>query len=287
MRLTALTAAAALALALSGCPGGTSSSHATHPRVLTIKGSDTMVHLVAAWAEAYGQAHPEAEVTVTGGGTGTGIAALINGTTDVAMASRDMKPEEQALAEEGGRPLERVVVGLDGLAIVVHRDNPVEELTTDQLRQVFNGTLTRWSQVGGPDRPIQVLSRESSSGTYGFFKEHVLKGDDFGPGARLLPSTSAIVQAARQDAWSIGYVGLGYLQDAGLDVVKVKADAGALAVAPSIETVTDKSYPIARTLLLYAPAERTGLTKAFIDFVLSPEGQRLVAESGYVPLSSS
>lgn len=272
----------ALAFTLTGCPaaGDRGSSFET----LTVKGSDTMVHLVAAWAEAYGKRHPEAEVTVTGGGTGTGIAGLINGTTDVAMASRDMTAEEQALVEKGGARLERVVVGLDGIALVVHPDNPVRELTMDQLRQVFNGTLTRWSQLGGPDQPILVLSRESSSGTYGFFKEHVLKNDDFGPEVRLMASTSAIVHAAGQDAWSIGYVGLGYVKEGGLAVVKVKTDAAAPAVTPSLETVKDGTYPVARELLLYAPARRDGVTRAFVDFVRSPEGQAIVAENGYVPL---
>lgn len=284
MRALTAAAAAAAVLLLGGCPAEPSAASSTEPQAITVKGSDTMVHLVAAWAEAYMKAHPEAEVTVTGGGTGTGIAALINGTTDLAMASRDMKAEERALAEKGGRALERVVVGLDGIAIVVHPDNPVRELTLDQLRQVFNGTLKRWSQVGGPDQPIQVLSRESSSGTYGFFKEHVLKNDDFGPEVRLMASTSAIVQAAGQDVWSIGYVGLGYVQEGGLAVVKVKADAAAPAVAPSIATVKDKTYPIARELLLYGPSPRAGLGERLLEFVLSPEGQRIVSDNGYVPL---
>lgn len=276
-----------LPLLLAGCPGGDGGSAtggATTSQVLTIKGSDTMVHLVTAWAEAYMAASPGAEVSVTGGGSGTGIAALINDTTDLAMSSRDLKPSEQQQAEQGGKPLERVVVGLDGIAIVVHPENPVSTLTLDQLRQIFNGSLKRWSQVGGPDEPILALSRESSSGTYGFFKEHVLKNDDFGAEVRLMPSTAAIVQSAAQDRGSIGYVGLGYTKDAAVKVLSIKADASAPAVLPSVETVKDQTYAIARTLLLYVRAERPATARGFIDFALSDAGQRLVAETGYIPL---
>jgi phosphate transport system substrate-binding protein len=273
-------------LLLTGCPDGSSSTPtpSAEPQVLTIKGSDTMVHLVTAWAESYMTANPTAEVSVTGGGSGTGIAALINGTTDIAMSSRDMKANEQQQAEQGGRRLERVVVGLDGIAIVVHPENPVATLTMDQLRQVFNGSLKSWSQVGGPDQPILVLSRESSSGTYGFFKEHVLKNDDFGAEVRLMPSTAAIVQAATQDRWAIGYVGLGYTKDAQVKILSVKADANAPAISPSVESVKDQSYAIARTLLLYAPADRAGLAKAFVEHALSDAGQKIVTETGYIPL---
>lgn len=285
MTRSPILASSLLALALCGCPGSdTVGAGATAQQFVTIKGSDTMVHLVTSWAEAYMQATPGAEVSVTGGGTGTGIAALINGTTDVAMASRDMKEDEQRLASGKGATLERIVVGQDGIALVVHPDNPVSELSTDQLRQIFNGTLKRWSQVGGPDQPIQVLSRESSSGTYGFFKEHVLENDDFGPEVLLMPSTSAIVQSATQDPWSIGYVGLGYTKEAKLKVLKVKAGPDAPAVLPSVETVKDGSYAIARPLLLYGPASRDGVAKGFIDFALSEAGQKIVAENGYIPL---
>jgi phosphate transport system substrate-binding protein len=272
MRPTPLLASAAIAACLAGCPGPGSETPA-----ITIKGSDTMVHVVSTWAEAFMKANPGAEVSVTGGGSGTGIAALINGTTDVAMSSRDMKAEEEQLAGKRGARIERIVVGLDGIAIVVHPENPIAALTLDQLRQVFNGTLKRWDQVGGPDQPIQVLSRESSSGTYAFFKEHVLKNDDFGPEVRLMPSTAAIVQSTGQDRWSIGYVGLGYASDPALKVVPVKADANAKPLAPSVAAVKDGTYPIARELLLYAPAERDGVTKSFIEFALSAEGQRVVA----------
>lgn len=273
-------ASIALAAVLAGCPGPAG----TEAQAVTIKGSDTMVHVVSTWAEAFMKARPGTEVSVTGGGSGTGIAALINGTTDIAMSSRDMKAEEQQLAGQRGARIERIVVGLDGIAIVVHPDNPVTALTLDQLRQVWNGTLKRWSQVGGPDQPIQVLSRESSSGTYAFFKEHVLKDDDFGPAVRLMPSTSAIVQTTGQDRWSIGYVGLGYAKDPALKVVAVKVDPTAAPISATVAAVKDGSYAIARELLLYAPADREGAARALVEFALSPEGQQLVADTGYVPL---
>ena len=274
MRPMPLLASVALATLLTGCPGP------SETRAVTIKGSDTMVHVVSTWAETFMRSNPGTEVSVTGGGSGTGIAALINGTTDLAMSSRDMKDEEQKLAGKRSARIERIVVGLDGIVVVVHPDNPVAALTLDQLRQVFNGTLKRWNQVGGPDQPIQVLSRESSSGTYAFFKEHVLKNDDFGPEVRLMPSTAAIVQTTAQDRWSIGYVGLGYAKDPSLKVVPVKADTDATPIEPSVASVTDGSYAIARELLLYAPVDREGVARSFVEFTLSAEGQQLVADTG-------
>jgi len=273
------------ALALAGCPSAHEAGDRAAPaQTLTIKGSDTMVHLVTAWAEAYMQAHPEAQISVTGGGSGTGIAAMINGTTEVCMASRALKPEELELARRRGVAPIEYVVGRDGLAVVVHPANAVDALTLDQLRQVFNGTLTRWKQVGGADVAIQVLSRESNSGTYVFFNEQVLRKDDYAARARLLPSTAAVIHSTAQDSGSIGYVGLGYVQGAAVKVVGVKADADAPAVAASVEAVREGSYPIARPLLLYTQGEPAGLAKAFLDFCSSPAGQEIVAETGYIPV---
>jgi phosphate transport system substrate-binding protein len=286
-RIRNTLATALLAGLLGACaPEGTpeSGGAAVAPAHLSIKGSDTMVHLVTAWAEAYMAAHPEAQISVTGGGSGTGIAAMINGTTDVCMASRKVKPREVELARERGVEFHEVVVARDGIAVVVHPENPVEELTLDQLRQIFNGTLRDWKQVGGPKRPLQVLSRESNSGTYVFFNEHVLRKDDYAREARLMPSNAAIVQAVSQDRGSIGYVGLGYAEGAPVRIVRVKADAASPAVAPSLTTVRDGSYPIARPLHLYANGEPKGLARDFIEFALSPEGQRIVRETGYIPV---
>lgn len=252
---------------------------------LTIKGSDTMVHLVTAWAEAYMKAYPNTDISVTGGGSGTGIAAMTNGTTSLCMASRKVKEKERQLASARKITFNEVVVGRDGIAVVVHPKNPASELTMDQLRQIFNGTLNNWNQVGGPDQGIQALSRESNSGTFVFFNEQVLKKDDYGPKVRLMPSSAAIVQSASQDRWSIGYVGLGYAERDDVKIIAVKQQgASSPAVKPSLRTITDGSYPIARPLHLYTNGQPTGLAGAFVDFTLSDEGQRIVKETGYIPL---
>jgi phosphate transport system substrate-binding protein len=243
-----------------------------------------MVHLCSTWAEEYMKANPGVEVPVTGGGSGTGIAALINGTTDIAAASREMKQKEKDKAAAGGaRPVE-FVVARDGIAVVVNPENPVSELTMEELKKIFTGAYENWLQVGGPDEGILVLSRESSSGTYVFFKDHVLKKQDYAVTARLMPATSAIVQSVASDRWAIGYVGLGYAVEAGdkVKTVLVKADEEAPAVEPSEETVMSGEYPIARPLHLYTLGEPRGAAKAFIDFALGPEGQRIVRETGYV-----
>jgi phosphate transport system substrate-binding protein len=268
-----------------GCTRKESSGPGTAERgSITIKGSDTMVHLVTAWAEAYREQHPDAKIAVTGGGSGTGIMAMINATTDLCMASRKVKQKERDQAAERKVSFTEFEVCLDGIAVVVNPNNPVSELTMDQLRKIFNGSITRWSGVGGPDEPIQVLSRESNSGTYVFFRDHVLKKDDYAQSARLLPATASIVQSVRQDAWSIGYVGLGYLQGDDLKPIGVKMGEGSAAVKPSLDTVRDKSYAIARPLHLYAPGTPAGLAKAFIDFCVGKAGQQVVVANGYVPL---
>jgi phosphate transport system substrate-binding protein len=251
---------------------------------LKIKGSDTMVHLVTAWQEAFMKENPDCEVSVDSGGSGTGIAGLINGTVDIASASREMKDEEkEQAAAKGSEPVE-FVVARDGIAVVVHPDNPVSELTMEQLSKIFTGAVTNWSAVGGEDQEISVLSRESSSGTYAFFREHVMDDQDYTTDAKLMPATSAIIEAASQDKGSIGYVGLGYLVEAAdrVKAVNVKEDEGSEAVAPSEETVKSGEYGVARPLHLYTLGEPTGIAKAFVDFALSDTGQEIVTESGYV-----
>lgn len=251
---------------------------------ITIKGSDTMVHLVTNWAEAYMAAHPGAQISVTGGGSGTGIAAILNGTTALCMASRDVKDKERALAQARGTSFSEHVVARDAIAVVVHSENPVQSLTLDQLRRIFTGAVTNWSQVGGPDLAMQALSRESNSGTYVFFNEHVCKKEDFGAKVRLMPSNAAIMQAAGQDRGAVGYVGLGYAQKGGVGIVAVASKDGAPAVAPSAATVGDGSYGIARRLYLYSDGAPAGLAKAFVEFATSAQGQGIVTETGYVPL---
>jgi phosphate transport system substrate-binding protein len=286
---TKIKTTAAVLLLAAAFQGGCSRADASGPGTadegsLTIKGSDTMVHLVTNWAEAYMKAHPNTQISVTGGGSGTGIAAMINGMTNLCMASRKVKDKERKQASASDITFNEVIVARDGIAVVVHPDNPVSELTMDQLRQIFNGTLKNWNQVGGPDQPLQVLSRESNSGTFVFFNEQVLKKDDFSREARLMPSSAAIVQSASEDKWSIGYTGLGYTEGAAVKVIQVKADASSPAVNPSIPTVRDGSYPIARPLHIYTNGEATGLAKAFVEFTLSDAGQKIVKDTGYIPL---
>lgn len=257
---------------------------------VTVKGSDTMVHLAGKWAEAFMDAHGEIEVSVTGGGSGTGIAALLNGTTDICAASRTIKPKERELAtQEGLEPVE-FTVARDGITVIVHPDNPVDSLSLEQIRDIYTGTYTNWKQLGGPagqiDQRIVVLSRESSSGTYVFFQEHVLQKRDYRQDALLLPATAAIIQSVASDRWSIGYVGLGYAVEAGKKVkmLAVRAGAGAAPVMPSEETVASGEYSIARPLHLYTAGEPAGAVKGFVDFCLGAEGQKIVRETGYVPV---
>lgn len=254
-------------------------------RYLVIKGSDTMVHLASTWAEKFMQIRPGSEVSVTGGGSGTGIAALINGTTNICAASRDIKEKELKIAQQKGVDPVGVVVARDAITVIVNPSNPVSELTVEQIGKIFSGVYSRWSEVGGDDQPIIVLSRESSSGTFVFFQEHVLNKADYTRNARFLPGTSAVVQAIENDKLAIGYVGLGFAAEAN-DKVKallVKEDVNKAAVASSEETVTSGEYSIARPLYFYTNGQPGGLVKEFIDFCLSVDGKKIVRETGYVP----
>jgi len=256
-------------------------------KYVTIKGSDTMVHLVSNWAEAYMNQHPDTDISVTGGGSGTGIAALLNGTTDICMASRKIKDKEIKTAEEKGERPNEIIVARDGIAVVVNPENPIDALSIEQIGKMYIGAYTRWKQVGGPDEPIGVLSRESSSGTYVFFQKRVMNKKDYTQDAMLLPSNSAIVQTVSQDKWSIGYVGLGYAMEAAgkVKILAVKEDEGSPAITPSVESVKSGHYAIARPLQYYTDGEPSGVVKDFIDFCLSNDGQKIVLETGYVPVN--
>lgn len=287
-KIAVLGLALALALSAAGLAGcgqkqetGGEPAETEKPALsgtITIQGSDTMVNLATAWAEKFMDENPDVEVTVQGGGSGTGIAALINGTVDFANASREMKEEEIAEAESKGvKPVEHKVA-IDGIAVIVNKANPVEALTMDQLGKIFRGEITNWKEVGGPDKPIVLLSRDSSSGTYEYFKEEVVgKDKEYAKTAKLLPSSQAIVDEVKANEAGIGYVGLGYISDD----VKVLAIDG---VKASVETAKDGSYPIARYLYMYSNGEVEGLLKAYLDWILGPEGQALVADEGFVPL---
>jgi phosphate transport system substrate-binding protein len=253
---------------------------------ITIKGSDTMVHLVSYWAEAFMNENGDVEVAVTGGGSGTGIAALINGTTEICASSREMKEKEKQQAKEKGIETKEVVVARDGIAVVVNPKNPVKELDMQQIAQIYTGAYTKWNQAGGSDKEILVFSRESSSGTYAFFQEHVLKNKDYTPKAKLMPATSAIIESVSTDEDAIGYVGLGYALAAKdkVKIIGVKADANSPAVMPSDETVTSGKYSISRPLYLYVPTKTKAEVTAFVDFCLSDAGQAIVKKEGYVTI---
>lgn len=281
--LSLVVLASALALVSCSKKDGAEESAVKY---LTIKGSDTMVHLASEWAEAYMTKHADVDISVTGGGSGTGIAALLNGTTDICIASRKIKEKETKMAADKGIMAKELATARDGLAVVVNPANPANELTIEQIGKIYTGAYTSWSEVGGPDEPIVVLSRESSSGTYVFFQKRVMNKDDYSPDAMLMPSTAAIIQSVSQDTWAIGYVGLGYAAQAAdkVKMLNVKDGVDAPAVSPSVATVQDGSYSVARPLHFYTNGEPAGVTKDFISFVLSAEGQEIVLESGYVPV---
>jgi phosphate transport system substrate-binding protein len=255
-------------------------------------GSDTMVNLALAWAEAYHELHPEISISVTGGGSGTGIAALINGSTNIANASREMKEEELQQAEERGiAPVEHVVA-MDAIAVIVNPGNPVDQLSIPQISDIFVGRTTNWQEVGGEDRPIVLASRESNSGTYMYFLENVVRRGDpdnddlFSPEALLLPSSEIIGLEVAQNPNAIGYDGLGYVTPQ-QKTVRVAVDQAGPFVPPSVETVNEGTYPIARPLYMYTSGEPTGVIKEFLDWIRSDDGQRIVEELGFVPLGGS
>jgi phosphate transport system substrate-binding protein len=251
-------------------------------KTLVIKGSDTMVNLMSNLAEAYMKLHSDVDVAVTGGGSGTGIAALLNGTTDICAASRLMKDQELEQAHARKLNPQETVIGMDGIAIMVNPANPVGELSIEQLRRIYTGEYTRWSEVGGPDDPIVLLSRESNSGTYVFMQEHVLNKADYAASARLMPSTAAITESVSQDQWAIGYGGIAYAEHAKVKTLKIRSSVDSPAVVPSEVTVHDGSYPISRPLYLYTNGAPAGTVQSFIEFCLSGAGQGIVTETGYI-----
>jgi phosphate transport system substrate-binding protein len=252
------------------------------------KGSDTIVNLALAWAERYQAEHPEVRISVTGGGSGTGIAALINGTVDIANASRKIKEEEIADAQGNGiEPVEHIIAR-DAIAVIVNPQNPVSQLTLKQISDIYSGKISNWSEVGGEDRPIVRLSRETNSGTHVYFLETVLRlgnSDDktlFSMDTLLLPSSEGIIAEVRQNPNAIGYDGLGYVPK-DLKMIAIAEQEGGAYVLPSISTVNDKTYAIARDLYMYTDGEPTGIIKDYLDWILDSEAQEIVAELGFVP----
>lgn len=248
-----------------------------------IKGSDTVLPLAQKQAEVFMKKNKAARITVTGGGSGVGLSALIDNTTDIAMASRKMKLSEKMKVNEGGSSSTEVIVAFDALAVIVNPANKVSQLTREQLEGIFTGKIKNWSQVGGDNMPIVVYGRESSSGTYDFFKEHVLNNKNYASNVMSMPATGAIVQSVSQTKGAIGYVGLAYVETS-TKTISVSFNKGKSFVAPSIATAKDKTYPIVRPLYFYYLASVAKQVKPFVDFVLSPEGQAIVSKEGFITL---
>jgi phosphate transport system substrate-binding protein len=254
-------------------------------KTITIKGSDTMVIIVQRWAEKFMQSHPGIVIQVTGGGSGTGIAALINGSTDIADSSRPMKPEEKDLVKQKrGQEVSEIPVAQDGLAIYVNDSNPMTKISLAQVNAVYTGKQTKWEALGANSGQIIAYGRENNSGTYAYFKEHVLKNEDFAAEVMSLPGTAAVINAVRKDPQAIGYGGIAYAK--GIKALAVSKDGGP-AVEPSMENVLSGKYPISRSLYFYTAGSAEGQAKAFISWVLGSEGQKICEAVGYYPLAKA
>lgn len=278
-------------LLLTGCrgsPGGENDAPAS-ANTINNKGSDTLVNLGLAWAEQYQALYPEARISVTGGGTGVGIQSLLNGTVQLASASRQITERELQTARAGGIEPVEFVVAQDAIAVIVHPDNPVEQLSLQQISDIYSGKINNWSEVGGEDRPIVRLSRESNSGTHVYFLEAVLRmgrEDDrtlFAPQTLLLPSSEGIIAEVSDNPNAIGYDGLGYVTP-NVKVLAVSADEDGPYVLPSEETVNNGTYPIARDLYMYTAGEPQGMLLDYLNWILSPDAQQIVSALGFVPV---
>jgi len=278
-------------LLLAGC-GGNSTQNGESPaasQYIQNKGSDTIVNLALAWAERYQNEHPEVRISVTGGGSGTGIVSLLNRTVDIANASRVIKDEELATARGTGiEPVEHIIAR-DAIAVIIHPENPVQQLSIDQLSRIFKGEITNWSELGGEDRPIVKLSRESNSGTHVYFLETVVRRgnpDDkslFAPNTLLLPSSEGIISEVRDNPNAIGYDGLGYVTE-DVKVVGITRPDGQGFVMPSVETVNNGEYPISRDLYMYTRSDPGPVVQQYLDWILSDEAQQIVTDLGFVPV---
>ena len=279
-RLATIVGVLAVACALVG-------THTTaifgQSRNITIKGSDTMVILGQRWAETYMSKNPGATVQVTGGGSGTGIAALINGTCDIAESSRPMKDaEKEQVKQKRGKDVIELPTALDGLAVYVHEQSPISELTLEQLKKIYMGVVKNWKEVGGRDERIILYGRENNSGTYVYFKEHVLENGDYYPTTQTLPGTAAVINAVARDTRGIGYGGIAYGK--GIKHLRVKKDANSPAIEPSMTNVVKGTYPISRFLYWYLAGQPSGDLKKLVDWVMTKDGQAVVENVGYYPL---
>lgn len=249
---------------------------------VTLKGSDTMVRLGQRWAEEYMKAHTDVIVQVAGGGSGTGIAALLNGGTDICQASRDMKTQEYADAQTRKIDVHRVAMALDGIAVFVNDANPVKELSMQQLRGIYTGSITNWKEVGGPSHVIVLYGRENNSGTYGYFKEHVLKSEDFAEATQTLPGTASVVSAVVNDKFGIGYGGVAW--DKGVRALPIKKDDKTAGIEPTVENIIKGTYPISRELYWFYNGTPSADMKQFLNWALSDDGQKVAQLVDYVPL---
>lgn len=288
-----ITALVALPLLFVGCKKKTEDVEKT---VITVKGSDTMVNLAQKWAEEYMKLHPEVSIQVTGGGSGTGVAALLNKTTEIANSSRDLKSSELEEAKTKGITPVVHQVALDGIAVIVHPKSKVDNLTIKQVSDIFSGKITNWKQVGGVDMPITLYGRENSSGTYEFFKEHVLgkvdgKQVDYSTATQVLQGTAALGEAVARDVKGIGYGGVGnFAERNDVKILHIKKDNDLPAISPSennkvnYDVIWSGDYSISRYLFCFTNGEASGKVKEFMDFITSPEGQEVVKTMEYIPL---
>ena len=251
---------------------------------IKIKGSDTVLPLSQKEAETYMKQNPSAKITIIGGGSGVGIAALIDGTTDIAMSSRKMKLSEKMKLQEAGKAIKETIVAYDALSVIVNPNNKVSQLTREQLEAIFTGKITNWKDVGGDDEKIVAYSRESSSGTYEFFKESVLNNKNYGTAILMMPATGAVVQSVSQTKGAIGYIGFAYMEKT-VKALSASYDKGKTYVTPSVEAAKNKTYPIVRPLYYYYLTKDEKKVKPFIDYVLSADGQKVVSEVGYITVN--
>jgi phosphate transport system substrate-binding protein len=295
MKTAGLISAVLLLIILSSCSRSTDSTQSSqnNTQTLTIvnKGSDTLVNLALAWAEKYHELHSEVEISVTGGGSGTGIAALINKTVDIANASRQIKPEEIQQAKTNGVNPTEFVVARDAIAVVVNPSNPVNHLTIQQLSDIYSGKINNWKEVGGEDRVIVRLSRETNSGTHVFFLENVIRLGDpnnktfFSADTLLLPSSEGITAETRDNPNAIGYDGLGYVTPE-VKVIPVSKDETGPFILPSADSVNNGQYPIARDLYMYTDGTPTGAVSDYLNWIMTAEAQNIVTQLGFVPIKS-
>lgn len=277
----ALLALVCLSLGLTAC--------SRTDRALQITGSDTMVNLAQAWAEKFMAGHPEASIAVTGGGSGTGFAALISGTTDIAQASREIKQKEVALSRKRGVEPVETHVASDGIVVVVHPANPVRELSIGQLSGIFTGQVRNWRQVGGGDLSIVALSRERNSGTHVFFLEEIVKlgkkknPNEFAADVLMMPSSQAIVEEVMANPSAVGYIGYGYLNSR-LKALSVSRDGRSAAIYPTVDSIKRNRYPVSRSLHFYTCGQPQTRVKEFISYVMSPAGQAIVREMDFIPV---